>query len=172
MSLIFLIGMPAVGKTYWGRLWAEAHEFTFVDLDEEIEKENGLSVPEIFETSGEPQFRKIESDVLRGVIGTAKGNVVIACGGGTPVFSNNISVMKESGCVVWLDADLEILMRQLEKSPLIRPLLSEENPMDTLRSLYVQRKPFYEQSHMKLDVTTLSGDTFAEILKTCTSRQL
>lgn len=171
MSLIFLIGMPAVGKSYWGQLWAEAHDYNFVDLDEEIKKETGLSVPEIFETSGEPQFRRIEAEVLRQLIGVSKDATIIACGGGTPVFFDNLTLMKQAGCVVWLDADPDIIMRQLRKSELIRPLLSDPEPMDTLLLLYNTRKPVYELAHMRLDAATLSGGTFAEILEACTNRQ-
>ena len=142
-----------------------------VDLDEEIKNETGLSIAEIFETSGEPAFRRIEAEVLRKLIATCKDSTIIACGGGTPAFSDNLPEMKKAGCVVWLKAPPETVMRQLSKSELIRPLLSEPEPMNVLEKLYEARSPFYEQADLQLDAETLSAGTFAEILESCTNRR-
>ena len=94
MNLIFLVGMPGAGKTHWGRVWSEQHGFDFADLDEHIEAQAGLSIPEIFKGVGEQGFRVLEASVLLDSIAAAKGrDTIIATGGGTPIFDSNMITM-------------------------------------------------------------------------------
>ena len=70
-DIIFLIGMPAAGKTFWGRAWAEQNQFAFADLDETIVQFAGVTIPQIFASAGEDGFRAIERAVLEQHIGRA-----------------------------------------------------------------------------------------------------
>ena len=173
MSLVFLIGMPGVGKTFWGRIWAAASDYDFVDLDEDIETQAGVSIADIFCDVGEDGFRALETTVLRDTIAAARGrNTIIATGGGTPVFSNNMDAMLESGFVVYLKADIETLLKQIAGSEVLRPLLQHSDPdAAVLEGLLKRRAPFYERAHLSVAVENLRTDTFAQILKECTSRQ-
>ena len=86
------------GKTHWGKIWAEMNGFIFIDLDAEIEKEVGKSIAAIFENKGEPYFREIEAATLRTFAGAQ--NTIVACGGGTPCFYENIKWMNEQGTTI------------------------------------------------------------------------
>lgn len=104
---IVLIGMPSCGKTTIGRLVAEKTGKAFVDLDEEIEKREGRTVPEIFEQSGEAYFREVESAVAREVL--SRGGQVVATGGGTPIAEKNRYEIRKNGFVVYLTRPLDRL---------------------------------------------------------------
>jgi shikimate kinase len=71
MSLVFLIGMPGAGKSYWGRIWAEVSGFEFVDLDERVVARAGTGIPDIFGRIGEQGFRQLESELLQDTIAAA-----------------------------------------------------------------------------------------------------
>lgn len=172
MSLIFLIGMPGVGKSYWGRRWARAHQFAFIDLDREIEYLAGASVAEIFETRGEARFRELETRVLGQFAELPESeSLIISCGGGTPMFNDNMERMLQAGCVVWLNADLNFLLNQLSASRKVRPLLLEKDPKQALEALLREREVVFRHAHVLLNAETADTDTFAEILKACTSRR-
>ncbi|HEX2683637.1 MAG TPA: shikimate kinase, partial [Ferruginibacter sp.] len=97
---IFLVGFMGSGKTYWGRIWAQAYQLAFYDLDEVIEQDQGKTVAEIFKTYGEDRFRQIEAGTLRSF--SEKNNCIVACGGGTPCFHDNMQWMNEQGTTVYL----------------------------------------------------------------------
>lgn len=174
MSLVFLIGMPGVGKTHWGRIWSAAAKFEFIDLDECIVARAGTPIPQIFREHGEIAFRNLESAVLNEVISSAKGrNLLIATGGGTPAFNDNMRAMLDAGCVVYLQADIDRLLQQLSGSATNRPLWDpEKSTAQSLEALLAVRHLFYQQAPISLPVETIHTDTFAEILLQCISRQL
>jgi shikimate kinase len=92
---IFLIGYSGVGKTYWGKLWSELSGLTFYDLDDMVEEQNEKTISEIFASDGEEHFRNLETAALRTFVNSK--NVIVATGGGTPCFNNNISWMNKNG---------------------------------------------------------------------------
>jgi shikimate kinase len=173
MRLIFLIGMPGAGKSYWGRIWARSAGFDFADLDEHIEAQAGVTIPYIFQSMGEDGFRALEASVLLDTIADARGrDTVVATGGGTPVFDCNMDVMLRSGCVVYLTAEIGTLVRQLEGTELSRPLLYHlDLNEDALAGMLEKRKVFYERAHVTVAVEKIGTDTFAQILEECTNRQ-
>jgi len=97
---LFLIGMMGSGKTYWAQQLAAAYHIDWMDLDSEIEKENLMTIKEIFETEGEENFRLKEQKALHKL--ARYQNIIIATGGGTPCFYNNMQWMNEHGITVLL----------------------------------------------------------------------
>ena len=169
VNLIFLIGMPGVGKTFWGRTWAAQHGWSFIDLDEQIETLANVSIPEIFASAGEEGFRAIESHVLgESIRGAGRVNTIIATGGGTPCEADNLALMKASGCVVLLKARPQILLRQLRASRQPRPLLQALS-LEELEALEAKRSESYAAAHLQLEAGKIHKGTFAQILEACSN---
>ena len=117
---IFIYGAPASGKSTLGKALAERLGVGFVDLDERIVAEAGVSIPEIFKTRGEAAFRDLESKVLRDVISDPK---VVSLGGGTLLRDENRALCEENGIVFCLDTPSdEELARRIGAAPGSRPL--------------------------------------------------
>lgn len=165
--MIFLIGMPAAGKTYWGNKIADAFSLPFTDLDDYMEQQEGLSIPEIFSQQGESGFRAKETAALQQLISTGSENMVIACGGGTPVHGNNMQLMKQAGCTIYMDVKLETLLQRLKSAPDKRPLLQSANMPGALNELVQVRRPFYEQADYILAEEDLSLNSFRNIIDIC-----
>jgi shikimate kinase len=103
------------GKSYWGKKWAAINHMSFVDLDELIEKKSGKSIADIFETLGEEHFRKLEAETLRSC--AQMEDTIVACGGGTPCFYENMHWMNDHGITIHLSATpTEILQRVLGRT--------------------------------------------------------
>lgn len=150
---IILIGMPGCGKSTIGKLLAQKTGRTFVDTDEVIEKRVGLTISEIFTRYGEPEFRKMEHEVLKD-FGKRPG-LVLATGGGCVKNLENYSLLHQNGSIFWLQRDLHQLAT--ERRP-----LSQQN---TLQQLYAQRKPMYEAFCDRTVVNRETPeDTVADIL--------
>jgi shikimate kinase len=156
---LFLIGFMGSGKTHWGRLLAENAAQSFYDLDEEIVKQEQLTVQQIFQEKGEEYFRFKEKEMLEALI-EDHPNIIIACGGGTPCFFNNIELMKKSGKVLWLNTHIDTLVRRLTKQKHLRPLVKNISD-DDLKAFIVrkmqERKIYYEQADIMVheEVVTL-----------------
>src|SRR3569833_1459820 len=127
--LIFLIGMPGAGKTFWGRQLAPALRIQFVDLDEYIVEHEHAGISLIFEDSGEPVFRQIETKYLMQLVSSVIEDTVIACGGGTPCFNNNMQLMKDAGTVIYLQTSIPQLLSNLSSDNEPRPLLRERSDL-------------------------------------------
>lgn len=115
---LVLIGMPGCGKTTIGKAVAKALGKQFIDSDEEIVKQSGITIPEIFEKKGEKGFRKIESQVIA-ELSLLQGKV-IATGGGAILNQRNIELLKANGTVVFIDRPIEKLVTTSD-----RPLSSD-----------------------------------------------
>lgn len=141
---IFLIGFMGTGKTSNGYFLAYLLDRSFFDLDEEIEKRHG-SIKIIFSEKGEQAFREIERDMLRRL--AKRENAVIATGGGSPLFFDNLQVMKENGFTLFIDTPFEVILKRLKRNKLIndRPLLAGKKKEEIL-SLYNERLPIYRQA--------------------------
>ena len=171
MSAIFLIGMPGAGKTYWGKEIGAAYDLPFIDLDGFIEMQEQLTIPEIFAAKGEDSFRLIEQAALKSIIAQLTFPAIIACGGGTPVFFDNMQVMKEAGTVVYLEAPLPILYDRLQETLNMRPILKDEDSLASLLEiLYVSRKEIYEQADHILNAIDITVATFTQIIDTCINK--
>lgn len=171
--MIFLIGMPGSGKTYWANKIAKEYNIKYIDLDELIEKREGVTVSKIFDVHGEEHFRVIEHNTLLYLTQNHnEDKTVVACGGGTPVFNNNLQLMKENGCVVYLNVDTDTINSRLhgeEKDE--RPLLAIFNSIkEVLDNILEKRKPIYEQAHYILNGDQISLNSFKPIINSCTNR--
>lgn len=162
MKPIFLIGFMGSGKTTLGKAVANATGLRFVDLDEMIERQQGMSVCEIFDIKGEREFRRLESDTLAQISGSE--DMIVACGGGTPCYGDNMAVMLASGTTVWLNASVERLVTRLAVAREQRPLLARLDD-EALREFVIarltEREPFYSRAEIEIDSSFL--DTVAEL---------
>jgi len=163
-KLIFLVGMPAAGKTYWGNKIALEYKMPFTDLDVFIAEQERASISALFAMYGENGFREREQKYLKKIIATFTATIV-ACGGGTPCYSDNIELMKQAGTVIYLQVDVPGLLNNLKKSDEVRPLLNNRGDMSVyLQDMLDKRKKFYEQAHHIFQAKGISLSTFGKIL--------
>ena len=163
---IFLVGMPGSGKTYWGKVIAAMKGIPFIDLDEYIESREQKSISEFFKEHDEKVFREIENAFLADIIEANEGDIVIACGGGTPCYKDNMNLMKNNGVVIYLKADVSFLMERLKGHIDKRPLLAAHTDIeDRLKQLLNERSAIYEQADHILQVDYITAITFDEILR-------
>ncbi len=161
----FLIGFMGSGKTHWGKIWAEEYNLTFIDLDELIEKREGKTIAEIFANDGETFFRQIEAATLRSI--DNKKVCIVACGGGTACFLENMQWMNNNGTTIYLSsAPAEIFDRvlpELQKRPLISTM-SQTKLLVFIEQKLKERSPYYEAATVTLVTSNLSKNSFGEIL--------
>ncbi len=139
------------GKTYWGKRMAQALNCPFTDLDEAIEQRHGMSIPTIFEQFGEQTFRNWERQMLIKTAETPR--LVVATGGGTPCFANNMDWMNQHGVTIFLPVPVSLLAERLRHQMDSRPLLHGLEP-DKL-SVFIAQKlqerfPYYEKANVIL----------------------
>ena len=125
MTRIFLIGYMGAGKTTLGKAFARSMGLTFIDLDWYIEERFHKTVRQIFAERSEEGFRELEKRMLHEVADFDDG--VIATGGGTPCFFDNVEYMNQKGETVFLDVSQEVLFRRLKVAKQQRPLLAQKN---------------------------------------------
>lgn len=154
----YLIGFMGSGKTHWGRLLAERLGWPFVDLDAAIEAREGLGIGEIFARFGEPYFRRLEAECLRRT--ALWPDAVIATGGGTPCFFDNMDWMNRAGLTIFLDAPAEQLIARLKPERDSRPLLKSLNDRqleDFIRKKLQERLPAYRRAQILFDMSQTKG---------------
>jgi shikimate kinase len=148
---IVLVGMMGAGKSSVGRRLASRLGLPFFDADTEIERAAGMTIPEIFSTRGETEFRDGERRVIARLL--MSGPSVIATGGGAFMSEETRERIEENGVSIWLRAEFDVLMRRVRKRS-NRPLLKTADPEGTLRKLIDDRYPVYALA----DVTVHSRD--------------
>lgn len=146
---VYLIGMMGAGKTTVGQLLARKLKYAFFDSDALIVKAAGTSINEIFATSGEAEFRQLESQVLSELSSYKK--LVVATGGGIVLQRMNWSYLHH-GIVVWLDVPVELLWHRLQDDQ-TRPLLKDADPLGKLESILAQRENLYAQADLRVTIT-------------------
>jgi shikimate kinase len=148
---VVLVGMMGAGKSTIGRRLSARLRLQFLDADIEIEAAAAMSIPEIFETHGEPHFRDGEARVIARLLDN--GPAVIATGGGAFMREETRSRIRLQAVSIWLKADADIIMRRVKRR-VDRPLLQTADPEATVGRLIEEREPTYQHA----DLTIWSRD--------------
>ena len=148
---VVLVGMMGAGKSTIGRRMAARLKLPFLDADTEIETAAGMSIPDIFETHGEPHFRDGEARVIARLLDS--GPAVIATGGGAFMREETRNRIRDKAVSIWLKADAEVIMRRVRRRS-DRPLLHTADPEGTVDRLLGEREPVYQGA----DITVLSRE--------------
>ncbi len=149
---IVLCGFMGCGKTTVGKVLARQLGWQFVDMDQLIEEQAGMTVSQIFEEKGEDAFRAMEREAVRRL--SAKPSLVIATGGGVLTFPENVQIFHRAGCpIVLLDVPPEEVVRRLQGDT-SRPLLNVPNRLEAIRQLHAKRLPLYQKAaDLQVDAT-------------------
>ncbi len=153
-TLVF-VGLMGAGKSVIGRLTAQQLALPFVDSDSEIERVSRMSVAELFEAYGEPEFRALESRVIARLL--TAGPRVLSTGGGAFINGDTRALIKRDALSVWLKADLETLWERVNKRD-HRPLLKTPEPKKTLSDLMTKRYPIYEEADIVINSRPVGKD--------------
>ncbi|MGZ2410627.1 shikimate kinase [Sphingomonas sp. F9_3S_D5_B_2] len=155
---IVLVGFMAAGKSKIGRALAQRLGLAFVDTDREVEERFGMSISDIFETTGESEFRAAERDVISRLL--EDGPRVIAIGGGAFVDPENRTRLNAAAVTVWLDPPFDILLARLQRSA-ARPLASGRSESE-LHDLWHQRQASYIEAHLRIRTSDDPAQQFVE----------
>jgi shikimate kinase len=144
---IYLVGFMGAGKTTIGRELASRVETPFFDLDELIESAEKTSIKDLFAQRGEPYFRKRERDLLRSTKHVE--SAVIATGGGTFTFDDNIQFIQSEGLSVYLSAPYALLRARIGDKAAERPLFRDET---AAHELLAQRVKYYRTADIAIEI--------------------
>ena len=159
MKNIVLAGFMGTGKTAVSTELARLTGYNNVDVDEEIEKTAGMSIPDIFEKFGEKHFRDLETEEIKKV---CKGrNLIISLGGGAVMRDENMQALREGGIIVCLVAEPETILQRTGNDT-NRPLLQVEDPLKKINELLTLRKPYYERADEMVQTDSKSPLEVAE----------
>lgn len=161
--------MPGSGKTTFGKRLAKALGFTFKDLDVLITDHEKKPVTDIFAQQGETYFRQLESRMLKETLSCTR--TIIATGGGTPCFFDNMDWMNTQGVTIFLDVSIPELVQRLTtvtKAQQKRPLFADKTPkelLESLQAMHTRRLPYYEQAQIRLVSAEIKPDKAMPVLK-------
>ena len=139
---LVLVGLMGAGKTSVGKRVAQALGVAFVDSDHAIEDAAGMTIADIFDLYGETEFRALERRVIRRLLEEGEAGV-LALGGGAFMDPGTRALVLAAGHVVWLKADLDVLVERTARKPGKRPLLAQGEPRQILAALMARREPVY-----------------------------
>ncbi|MET3507007.1 shikimate kinase [Halalkalibacter oceani] len=152
----YLTGFMGSGKTTIGQALANELSFNVIDTDQWIEEQEKQRISELFQTKGEPYFRKQETKALETIAGQ---RLIITTGGGIVIKEENRQLMKEKGNIIYLKCDIEEILRRLQDDE-TRPLLQGKDKAK-IEQLFLARKAFYEDADIIIDTT---GRTVNDII--------
>jgi shikimate kinase len=151
---ILLVGMMGAGKTTIGRMVADRLGWSYLDSDAQVAAETGRTIEEIFDQDGEAAFRAEESRVLAEAV-AGDDPTVVSVAGGVVLSEANRDLLRRSGVVVWLRADLAVLTSRVGNGS-GRPLIADD-PAAVLTELYEVRRPLYASvAQVVIDVDRLT----------------
>jgi shikimate kinase len=145
--------MPGSGKSTWGKRLANAVQYNFVDLDAMIEQQQSSSIERIFSEKGEDYFRELEKKILHQTAHFT--TTIIACGGGTPCFFDNMNWINSHGKSIYFKANATLLIDRIEGSKAQRPLflgMSRDQMKERIEILLTIREPFYLAANIHIDL--------------------
>ncbi len=150
--IVYLVGFMGSGKSTLGKRMAASAGWRFEDLDSVIEKMEGRTISGIFDNQGEDYFRKIEAVALRNL--PAVSDMVVACGGGTPCYGDNMEYMNSTGKTVYIRHEPGTLMNRILNARKERPLVRDMQPEELNRYIHEQlqeREKWYKRSSIIVD---------------------
>ena len=162
---IFLIGFMGCGKTTIGKKLAKTLSCKFIDLDKYIEGKTGESVQQIFKEKGEKYFRVLETESLMEIC--KSDNLVIATGGGTPCFFDNMQRILDKGICIYLKMEANNLAKRLSKEKSKRPLienLTEKYLVNFIRKKLVEREVFYNKANHIIQAKNISEKDIIKLI--------
>ncbi|MFF2795124.1 shikimate kinase [Lysinibacillus xylanilyticus] len=158
MRKIYLVGFMGSGKSALGRRLSYLLKMPYYDMDHEIVRQQGMTIPQIFEKYGEARFREIETEFLKKFRDEA---CIISTGGGVAINAENRKIMRRSGLVFFLDATFEDIYKRIQHDP-NRPIV-QSSTKEELEKLYHYRRRFYrETGHIQV---LTEGRTLRHILE-------
>lgn len=160
---LFLVGFMASGKSTVGRALADEIGWPFIDIDAEIEQQQGQSISQLFSERGEAAFREIETEAIRRHIAQIRSGhpSVIALGGGAFVQPQNWTLISENGVTVWLDCPFETLCQRLGADT-TRPLAANR---DKLAELFQHRRPLYSRADYRVEILSAEVSDVVESIR-------
>lgn len=153
--MLYIIGFMGVGKTTIGKELALKHNINFIDTDKEIEKKSNNSILNIFQEHSESHFRELESITLKEI----SEDSIVACGGGLPIYNNNMELIKKSGLSIYLKASEKEIFNRLKRDLKNRPLLKNKSNKEIenfIQETLTEREKFYKMADYIIDTSYLS----------------
>lgn len=163
---LYLIGFMASGKTSIGKKIAKKLDYKFIDLDDYLEEKYNKTIPDIFKQDGEDKFREMEKDTLHDTFKMKK--VIIACGGGTPCFFDNIEQINKNGFSIYLNRTVDYLVYKLMHAKTIRPLVqnkTEDELKQYIKNTLKHREQYYKKATKTIKIKDKSKDDVAKLIK-------
>ena len=163
--IIFLVGFMGSGKSTVGQRLSGRLGYSFIDMDQRLEAEHGMTINEIFEKLGEKAFREMENHLLEEMFSLQ--DTVISTGGGLPCTGNNMDLINEKGVSIYLRMEPEALLHRLSRGKRRRPLirdLSREELETFIREKLREREPVYLKAHHIISGLDLNMDQLVKIL--------
>ena len=157
---IALIGLRGAGKSTLGRMLAKKIGWSFVELNKEIERQNGLSVAEVIALYGQEGFRRMEQTALNQLL-ARKELMVLATGGGIVSEPSTFDLILQSFYTIWLKAEPEEHMARVRGQGDLRPMADDRSAMAELRTILLSREPLYARASAVVDTAGLSVDAAA-----------
>lgn len=163
MKNIVLVGFMGTGKTAAAKALAHETGKKYVSTDELIEEHEGKAISDIFKEKGEPYFRRVEKEVLKGVMeGTDQ---IVDAGGGVVLDDENIKNIKKNGVMICLWASPEVIYKRTKRHT-HRPLLNVEDPRKKIKEILNFRKPFYDKADFHIETRSMDiKEVVGEIIK-------
>ena len=160
---LYLTGFMGSGKSTIGQILADRLGWEYVDLDAEIEGAEKESIANIFSARGEPEFRRIEFEILQKIVRKVERGMpaVVALGGGTFVQPANAALLEDHGISIWLDCSLETIEARIQDNG-SRPLARDK---EAFRKLYEDRRAAYGQAHFRVDTNCAAEEAVESIME-------
>ncbi|MDI6786509.1 MAG: shikimate kinase [bacterium] len=169
MKNIVLFGFMGTGKSSIGKILAERLDMSFLEMDEIIEKENKMTISDIFEKYGEAYFRELEKDLIERI--SKNNSCVISTGGGVVLNEENVELLQKNGILISLMAKEEVIYKRV-KNETHRPLLKTKNGLQKIREILNHRRPFYEKAGFCIDTSNMSKNEVVEKIIEYAERQI
>ena len=166
MKTLFFIGFMGAGKTSVSAALGRMLKLPVIEMDEQIARQEGITIPEIFAQKGESHFRQCETALLEGL--AAESACLVSCGGGVAMRQKNVDAMRRCGTVVLLTARPEVILERVKDSD-ERPLLQGRKNVTDIAALMAQRRSAYEAA---ADVTVDTSDLTIEEVCRAVLRQV